>query len=118
MAELLTRGRFVLNVYITFFDVGKDSEALIIDNFERTEEIVMWNSKEDYFQSRKTDPKPIDGGIYSYGLAAAVSIAPDAVISERIVSYRAPDSLLSLLNRLDSLVRDLRNAEWPEWPEC
>ena len=107
-----------MKVYITFFDVGNDSETLIIDSFERTEKLIKWETREDYFRSRMTEPKPIGGGVYSYGLVAAVSIAPDTVISERIVSYRAPDSLLSLVKKLDSIVRDLRGAEWPEWPVC
>lgn len=107
-----------MNVYFTFFDVGSGSETLIIDSFERTEEIIRWDSREDYFQASRTEPKPIDGGVYSYGLAAAVSMAPETIIPERIVSYRAPVSSLFLLNELDSLVRDLSGAEWPEWPEC
>ena len=104
-------------VYVTFFDVGKGSETLTIDHFERTEEIITWESKEQYFAERKGDPNPIDGGVYSYGLATGTSGAPDSLIAGRIVSYLAPSSLLALLNVLDSVVHALRSADWPEWPE-
>ena len=105
-----------MNVYTTFFDVGGHSQTLSIDYFTRTEEIIVWKSKEQYFAERCGDPKPIDGGVYTYGLGAAVSSAPDSLFSNQIVSYRAPDSLLALLEVLDSVVGALRRAEWPEWP--
>ena len=50
-----------MTVYVTFFDVGSRSETLIIDSFERTEELINWDSQEDYFRSRRAEPKPIDG---------------------------------------------------------
>ena len=105
-------------IYVTFFNVGKHSETLIVDQFSQTDEIIVWDTKELYLAARETEHNPIDGGVYTYGLAAAVSTAPDALISNRIVSCRAPDSLLSLLADLNVTVEALRNADWPEWPKC
>ena len=107
----------LLPVYNTFFDVGKDSEALSLDRFTRTEDIIVWESKEQYFEARLAEPKVIDGGIYTYELVAALSMVPDSLISTQIVSFQAPDSLLAMLEELDSVVHALRGADWPEWPE-
>ena len=103
--------------YITFFNVGRGSETLNVDQFTRTEEIIVWESKEQYFAAREADTKPVDGGIYTYGLVAGTSMAPDSLISNQIVSYMAPNSLLNLLEQLDSVVRSFRKADWPDWPE-
>ena len=83
----------ILN-YITLFSVGKDSEALIIDLFERTEELIVWDSREQYFEARQREPEVIDGGVYSYWMVAATSAAPDDLISNRIVSFLAPPARL------------------------
>ena len=106
----------ILN-YITLFSVGKDSEALIIDLFERTEELIVWDSREQYFEARQREPEVIDGGVYSYWMVAATSAAPDDLISNRIVSFLAPPHVYSLLDILHSVVRAMRSAEWPEWPD-
>lgn len=86
----------------------------MVDQFTRDEEIVVWFSKDQYFAAREADPKPIDGGVYTYGIAAGASRAPDSLISNQIVSYRAPDSLLALLEQLDSIVVALWDADWPD----
>ena len=101
--------------YVTFFSVGKDSETLIIDELMRVDEIIIWESKDQYFSARQTEPRPIDGGVFTYGLAAGTSGFPDLTWGSQIVSYLAPPSLLELLNQLDSLVHSMRQADWPEW---
>ena len=107
-----------MQVYVTFFSVGTNSEALIIDHFQTiTEEIVVWESKEQYFAERSDSFDIIDGGMHVYYLAAGVSAIPDALLSNQIVSYRAPSALLGLLKVLDSVVQALRVSGWPEWPE-
>ena len=104
--------------YVTFFSVGEDSEALIIDKFlDNIGDLVVWESKDAYFAARCTEPDPIDGGVYSYGMAAATAQAPDDIIKGRIVSYLAPSSLVDLLRVLHSVVHAMRSAEWPEWSE-
>ena len=82
-----------MQVYVTFFSVGTNSEALIIDHFQTiTEEIVVWESKEQYFAERSDSFDIIDGGMHVYYLAAGVSAIPDALLSNQIVSYRAPSA--------------------------
>lgn len=103
--------------YITLFTVGEGSEALVIDRFERTEELIVWESREQYFDSRKYEPEMIDGGVFTYGLVAGTAAAPDALIANQIVSFLAPPSVHALLDVLDSVVRAMRSAEWPEWPD-
>lgn len=104
--------------YITFFNLGEDSEALLLDHFpDNMGDLIVWESREAYFAARATEPDPIDGGVYSYWLAAATSMAPNDMIRDRIVSYLAPESLVGLLGILHSTVRAMRTAEWPEWPE-
>ena len=106
----------ILN-YITLFNAGKGSEALCIDRFERTEEFIVWESKEQYFDARKDNHRVIDGGIFSYGLVAGVAAAPDDLITNQIVSFLAPSSVHAILDVLDSVVRAMKSAEWPEWPD-
>ena len=104
--------------YVTFFSVGKDSETLIIDQFlEHVGDLVVWGSQEEYFAARQVEPEPIDGGVFSYGLATGTAAAPDAIIENRIVSFSASQSLVDLLQVLHSVVRAMRSAEWPEWLE-
>ena len=103
--------------YITLFRVCKDSEALVIDRFERTENLIVWDSSEQYISARIDEPKVIDGGIYSYGLVAAASHAPADIIDDRIVSFLAPSHVHSMLDVLGSVVRAMRTAEWPKWPD-
>ena len=103
--------------YVTLFSVGKGSEALVIDQLAKSNELIVWSSKEEYFAAREADPEPIDGGEFSYGLAAGKSNAPDSLISNSIVSFLAPESLLARLADLHAAVRALRGADWPEWPE-
>ena len=106
-----------MGAYITFFKADGGSEALVVDEFTRVEAIIVWESKKKYFAARQAEPKPIDGGVYTYGLIAGASMAPDSLISDQIVSYKAPDSLLDLLGQLDSVVHALRKADWPNWPD-
>ncbi len=105
-------------IYVTLFSVGKNSEALIIDSFgDDVGELVVWESKEQYFSARQDEPEVIDGGIFAYGLAAGTSHFPDAIYGDRIVSFFAPSSLVELLRVLNSLVHAMRSADWPNWPE-
>ena len=109
-----------MQVYVTFFNVGTDSEALIIDYFKTvTDEIVLWQSKEQYLAERvEAEPlEVIDGGVYSYYLAVAAWGAPDTLFANRIVSYRAPRELISLLRVLDTVVKTMRVSAWPERSE-
>ena len=104
--------------YITFFSVGKDSEALIIDHFlDNIGDLFVWESNDAYFAARYTEPDIIDGGVYSYFLATAKAGAPTNIIENRIVSYLAPKPLEDLLRVLHSVVEAMRSAEWPEWPD-
>ncbi len=103
--------------YITLFSVGKGTEALLIDRFERTEDLIIWESKEQYFDARKDEPGAIDGGVFSYGLVAATAATPDALIANQIVSFLAPSSVHGLLGVLDAVVRAMGSADWPEWPD-
>ena len=103
--------------YITLFSVGKGTEALLIDRFERTEDLIVWESREQYISARKDEPVAIDGGIFSYGLLTGTADVPDALIANQIVSFLAPSSVHALLNVLHSVVRAMRSAEWPEWPD-
>ena len=103
--------------YVTLFDVGTGTETLIIDQFARTDQMITWESKEQYFAARLTEPRPIDGGIYAYGIGAATSMAPDSIISNHIVSCLASQCLLAKLDALHAAVLGLRGADWPEWPE-
>ena len=107
-----------MTAYVTFFNVGKDSESLVIDQLSKTDEFIIWDTKNEYFDARESDPEPIDGGVFTYGLAAGVSLAPDALLSSKIVSFRPDAALLNSLNALDSIVMALRTMDWPEWPEC
>ena len=106
-----------MSTYVTFFSVGKDSEALIIDQLkEDWDKVVVWESKERYFSARlEPNPKHIDGGIYSYMIACGMSLAPDDMFNGRIVSYQAPSSLVRLLLAFDEAVQALRFADWPDW---
>ena len=104
-------------MYVTFFSVGKGSETLSIDQFpDNMGESVRWTSSEEYFAAR-IDYAPIDGGVFTYGLALATSAAPDAITENRIVSYLPTTSFLDLLGVLNSVVRAMRSADWPEWEE-
>ena len=103
--------------YITLFKTGQYSETLIIDQFERTEDLIIWESEDEYFSSRMAEMRPVDGGVFSYGLIAAVSAAPDRIIDNHIVSFLAPDYVHGLLATLHALVRTMRSAKWPEWEE-
>ena len=107
----------ILN-YITLFNVGKYSETLLIDRFERTEDLIVWESEEQYFGARKDDPQPIDGGVFTYGLVTGVAGAPDNLITNQIVSFLAPTYVHGLVDVLNSLVQAMRSAEWPDWSEC
>ena len=91
---------------------------MVIDHFlDHMGDVVTWSSQEEYFAARHTEPAPIDGGVYSYGIAAGTAAAPDALIENRIVSFFAPQSLVDLLRVLHSVVRAMRSADWPEWAE-
>lgn len=104
--------------YVTFFSIGKGSETLSIDYFaDNVGDLVVWESQEAYNSARCTEPDPIDGGEFSYGLATGVARAPSRVVDGRIVSYLAPDPLVDVLRVLNSVVRAMRGCEWPEWPE-
>ena len=108
-----------MTVYVTFFSDGPGSEALLIDQLrDNLDSWVVWESKNEYWDAQLSMPTSIDGGVYSYGLAAAAAAAaaPDDIFENRIVSYRAPQSLVDLLKQLDSVMRAMRNADWPEWP--
>ena len=106
----------ILN-YITLFSVGKGSEALLIDRFDHSDDLIVWESKEQYFAARKDEPKVIDGGIFTYGLVTGTAMVPDALIANHIVSFVAPSSVHALLDVLHAVVRAMRSAEWPEWPD-
>ena len=103
--------------YVTFFNVGEDSEALVIDQLSVSDEFIIWDTKDEYFETRESEPEPIDGGVFTYGLAAGVSLAPDALLSSKIVSFRPDAALLDSLNALNSRIMALRTMDWPEWPE-
>ena len=93
-------------LYVTFFSVGKGTESLCIDDFERSEELIIWESHEQYSSSGGDFSETvIDGGVFSYGIATGVAGVPDALIENRIVSFRAAPSLLFHLRRLDMIVR-------------
>ena len=102
--------------YITLFSVGQGSEALSIDRIERTDDFIVWDSRDEYFDALVDDKQVIDGGIFSYGLIAGVAAAPDDIIEGRIVSFLAPPHVHAFIEVLDSLVRGMRQADWPEWP--
>lgn len=104
-----------MNVYVTFFNVGKDSEGLVIDYMDETDQLIVWSSEDEYFAARG-DFKIIGGGVFTYGLAAGTAGAPHTLISNQIVSFRATHSLLALLDILDATVKAMRSADWPEWP--
>ena len=108
--------QMILN-YITLFSAGEGSEALVIDRFERTDDLIIWESREQYVEARKDEPKIIDGGIFSYGLVTGTASIPDALIANHIVSFLAPSSVHALLDVLHAVVRAMRSAEWPTWPD-
>ena len=101
--------------YITLFSVGKGTETLSIDRFERTDDLIVWESADEYSDALVDKGTVIDGGIFSYGLVAGVAAAPDVLIEGRIVSFLAPPHVHSIIEVLDSVVRAMRSAEWPEW---
>ena len=108
-----------MSLYVTFFNVGKDSEALVVDRLGREEEVIRWPSEQAYFGARTDEPRPIDGGVYTYGLALGVAagVVDDTYFEGRIVSFRPSEALLAMLEVLDSVVTGLRRCEWPEWRE-